>query len=87
MHDIDQLVWLTQSERPEHVYVTTHAHDEVMADFGEADAIGMMIKYKGGAIASFDACRESVYGYDIRMEVGSVVFDYTGTSYNTWSKR
>ncbi|KAK3802928.1 hypothetical protein RRG08_020029 [Elysia crispata] len=69
VHDIDQLVWLTQSERPEHVYVTTHAHDEVMADFGEADAIGMMIKYKGGAIASFDACRESVYGYDIRMEI------------------
>ncbi|GFS22698.1 inositol 2-dehydrogenase [Elysia marginata] len=69
VHDIDQLVWLTQSERPEHVYVTTHAHDEVMADFGEADAIGMMIKYKDGAIASFDACRESVYGYDIRMEI------------------
>ncbi|GFO09778.1 inositol 2-dehydrogenase [Plakobranchus ocellatus] len=69
VHDIDQLVWLTQSERPEHVYVTTHAHDEIMADFGEADAIGMMIKYKDGAIASFDACRESVYGYDIRMEI------------------
>ena len=70
MHDVDQLVWLTQSERPEHIYVTTHAHDSVMAEFKEADAIGVMMKYPSGIIVSMDAFRESVYGYDIRMEVG-----------------
>ncbi|XP_012945195.1 myo-inositol 2-dehydrogenase [Aplysia californica] len=69
VHDVDQLVWLTQSERPEHIYVTTHAHDATMAEFKEADAIGVMIKYPSGIIASLDGFRESVYGYDIRMEI------------------
>jgi len=69
VHDVDQLVWLTQSERPEHIYVTTHAHDSVMAEFKEADAIGVMMKYPSGIIVSMDAFRESVYGYDIRMEI------------------
>lgn len=69
VHDVDQLVWLTQSERPEQIYVTTHAHDEVMAEFKEADAIGVMMKYPSGIIVGMDAFRESVYGYDIRMEI------------------
>jgi len=69
VHDVDQLVWLTGAQRPESIYVTTHAHDAVMAEFKEADAIGILMKYPSGAIVSMDAFRESVYGYDIRMEI------------------
>lgn len=66
---MDHLVWITQAERPEHVYVITHNHDKVMAEFGEADALGMIIKYRSGTIATLNSFRESVYGYDIRSEV------------------
>ncbi|KAK6195427.1 hypothetical protein SNE40_000863 [Patella caerulea] len=69
IHDIDTLVWLTKAEQPESVFVQSHAHDKVMNKMGVDDALMMMVKYKSGLIASIDLVRDSVYGYDIRVEI------------------
>ncbi|KAK7090485.1 hypothetical protein V1264_010275 [Littorina saxatilis] len=69
VHDVDIIVWLTQAELPEFIYVVTHAHDQVLADKGVDDSLTVVIKYKSGVIATIDSCRETTYGYDIRVEV------------------
>ncbi|KAL8597918.1 hypothetical protein ACOMHN_063814 [Nucella lapillus] len=69
VHDVDMIVWLTQGEEPELIYVLTHAHDEVLAERGIDDSLTVLLKYRSGIIATIDSCRETTYGYDIRVEV------------------
>ncbi|XP_041356204.1 myo-inositol 2-dehydrogenase-like [Gigantopelta aegis] len=69
VHDIDMMVWITKAERPESIYVITHAHDKKMAEFGEADTMVAVVKYKCGIIVTLDTSRYAAYGYDMRMEV------------------
>ena len=69
VHDIDTLVWLTDGQVPESIYVETHAHDQTLAESGVHDALMVLLKYKSGIIATVDICRECSYGYDIRLEV------------------
>lgn len=69
VHDVDTIVWLTDAELPESIYVITHAHDAELAETGVADTIVVVIKYKSGIIATIDSCRETNYGYDMRIEV------------------
>ncbi|XP_076435593.1 myo-inositol 2-dehydrogenase-like [Babylonia areolata] len=69
VHDVDMIVWLTQGEVPELIYVVTHAHDEVLSEKGIDDSLTVLIKYRSGIIATIDSCRETTYGYDIRLEV------------------
>ncbi|XP_025078582.1 uncharacterized protein LOC112554776 [Pomacea canaliculata] len=69
VHDVDMIVWLTQGQEPEFIYVITHSHDAELAEAGVADSITVLLKYKSGVIAAIDSCRETTYGYDIRVEV------------------
>ncbi|XP_041356194.1 myo-inositol 2-dehydrogenase-like [Gigantopelta aegis] len=69
VHDIDLMVWITRAQRPESVYVVTHTHDTKMAEFGEADTMVAVVKYKCGILATLDASRYAAYGYDMRLEV------------------
>lgn len=69
VHDVDMIVWLTQGQEPEFIYVVTHSHDAELAEAGVADSITVLLKYKSGVIAAIDSCRETTYGYDIRVEV------------------
>ena len=69
---MDTVVWLMQGEVPEFIYVVTHAHDAVLAKSGIDDSLTVVMKYKSGVIATIDSCRETTYGYDVRVEVGVV---------------
>nr|KAG5690963.1 hypothetical protein BaRGS_027282 [Batillaria attramentaria] len=55
----DIIVWLTQCEQPEFIYVVTHAHDAELAVNNIADSLTVVIKYKSGVIATIDSCRET----------------------------
>jgi len=74
VHDIDTSVWLTSGERPISVYSLTHAHDSIMNEIGQPDIAVLLIKYESGLISIIDIDRDSVYGYDIRIEVCISVF-------------
>lgn len=63
------IVWLTKAQRPESIYINCHVHDEALQDCKEPDALAGLIKYPSGILVTMDTFRESVYGYDIRLEV------------------
>jgi myo-inositol 2-dehydrogenase/D-chiro-inositol 1-dehydrogenase len=68
-HDYDVIRWLSGSEA-ESVLAdgATTAYPELEA-LGDKDTTMTIIKLANGALAHVDACRVSVYGYDIRAEV------------------
>lgn len=68
VHDIDMIVWLTKAQRPESIYINCHVHDPALHECREPDALAGLIKYPDGTLVTMDAFRESVYGYDIRLE-------------------
>ncbi|WAR28204.1 IOLG-like protein [Mya arenaria] len=68
VHDIDMVVWLTRAQRPESIYITCHVHDEQLQQCGQPDSMAGLIKYPDGVFVTMDVFRESVYGYDIRLE-------------------
>ena len=63
------IVWLTDAKRPESIFVNCHVHDANLQDCGEPDSLAALIKYPDGTLITMDVFRESVYGYDIRLEV------------------
>ena len=68
-HDYDVIRWLSGSEAVSVVAdgVTT-AYPE-LKKLGDQDTTMTIIRLANGALAHVDACRVSVYGYDIRAEV------------------
>lgn len=78
-HDYDVIRWLSGSEARSIVAdgVTT-AYPELEA-LGDKDTTMTIIRLANGALAHVDACRVSVYGYDVRAEVvgttGAVFMD------------
>lgn len=74
VHDFDFLTWIMQGTAPESIYVVTHAHDPIMAEIGQPDVCSVIMKYPDGSVAMLDACRESCYGYDNRVEVSPLYY-------------
>jgi myo-inositol 2-dehydrogenase / D-chiro-inositol 1-dehydrogenase len=78
-HDYDVIRWLSGSEAVSVMAdgVTT-AYTDLKA-LGDQDTTMTIIKLANGALAHVDACRVSVYGYDIRAEVvgteGAAIMD------------
>jgi myo-inositol 2-dehydrogenase / D-chiro-inositol 1-dehydrogenase len=68
-HDYDAIRWLSGSEAVSVVAdgVTT-AYPE-LRELADQDTTMTIIRLSNGALAYVDACRVSVYGYDIRAEV------------------
>jgi myo-inositol 2-dehydrogenase / D-chiro-inositol 1-dehydrogenase len=68
-HDYDVIRWLSGSEAVSVIAdgVTT-AYPE-LKKLGDQDVTMTIVKLENGALAYADACRVSVYGYDIRAEV------------------
>jgi myo-inositol 2-dehydrogenase/D-chiro-inositol 1-dehydrogenase len=78
-HDYDVIRWLSGSEAESIVADgLTTAYPE-LKDLGDKDTTMTIIRLANGALAHVDACRVSVYGYDIRAEVvgteGAVFMD------------
>ena len=46
----------------------------IFYDCGEPDALAGVIKYPDGTLITMDSFRETVYGYDIRLEVGTKTY-------------
>ena len=69
VHDIDMIVWLTDAKTPESIFVNCHVHDDNLKECGEPDSLAALLKYPDGTLITMDVFRESVYGYDIRLEV------------------
>jgi inositol 2-dehydrogenase len=68
-HDYDVIRWLSGSEAVSVIAdgVTTAYPD--LKTLGDQDTTMTIIRLANGALAHVDACRVSVYGYDIRAEV------------------
>jgi len=78
-HDYDVIRWLSGSEAESIIADgATTAYPE-LKDLGDKDTTMTIIRLANGALAHVDACRVSVYGYDIRAEVvgteGAVFMD------------
>jgi myo-inositol 2-dehydrogenase / D-chiro-inositol 1-dehydrogenase len=68
-HDYDVIRWLSGSEATSVVADgMTTAYPE-LKQLGDKDTTMTIIRLSNGALAHVDACRVSVYGYDIRAEV------------------
>ena len=68
-HDYDVIRWLSGSEAKSVIadgMTTAYAELEQL---GDKDTTMTIIRLANGALAHVDACRVSVYGYDIRAEV------------------
>jgi len=78
-HDYDVIRWLSGSEAESIIADgATTAYPELKG-LGDKDTTMTIIRLANGALAHVDACRVSVYGYDIRAEVvgteGAVFMD------------
>lgn len=68
-HDFDVIRWLSGSEAKSVIADgLTTAYPELQK-LGDKDTTMTIIRLANGALAHVDACRVSVYGYDIRAEV------------------
>ena len=69
IHDFDLARWLMQDEVSEvHAYTTVAIRPEV-AQFGDAVASVVNLKFKQGAIGNIESHAQAVYGYDVRTEI------------------
>lgn len=68
IHDIDMACYIT-GEYPIEVYSQGTAFNEQLKEVGDVDAIVVVLRFPSGAIASIDNHRNTVYGYDQRVEV------------------
>jgi len=69
IHDFDMARFLVGDEVEE---IYTQAAVTVNPEIGEAgdvDTALVVMKFKNGAIATIDNCRQAVYGYDQRVEI------------------
>src|SRR5258705_868694 len=80
IHDFDLARWLMQDEVSEvHAYATVSIRPEV-AEFGDAVASVVNLKFDHGAIGNIESYAQAVYGYDVRTEiVGSTGSILVGT--------
>ena len=76
------IVWLTDARTPESIFVNCHVHDDELKDCGEPDSLGVLMKYPDGTLVTMDVFRESIYGYDIRLEVRNS--DFFNLSFSTF---
>jgi myo-inositol 2-dehydrogenase/D-chiro-inositol 1-dehydrogenase len=85
-HDYDVIRWLSGSEVSRVIADgATEAYPE-LKKLDDLDTTMSILHLTNGALAHVDACRVSVYGYDIRAEVvgtEGAVFMSIGTSSNT----
>jgi predicted dehydrogenase len=69
IHDFDLARWLMQDEVSEvHAYATVAIRPEV-AQFGDAVASVVNLKFKQGAIGNIESHAQAAYGYDVRTEI------------------
>ncbi len=68
-HDYDVIRWLSGSEAVSVVADGVTAAYPELEGLGDKDTTMTIIRLANGALAHVDACRVSVYGYDIRAEV------------------
>jgi predicted dehydrogenase len=69
IHDFDLGRWLMQDEVSEiHAYTTVAIRPEV-AQFGDAVASVVNLKFVQGAIGNIESYAQAVYGYDVRTEI------------------
>jgi inositol 2-dehydrogenase len=68
-HDYDVIRWLSGSEAKSVIADGATAAYPELEQLGDKDTTMTIIKLANGALAHVDACRVSVYGYDIRAEV------------------
>lgn len=73
IHDLDIICWV-MGEKPESVYATGHAHNQMFADCGDVDTCSVVLNFPDGAIGMFDISRNAVYGYDQRIEVQCILY-------------
>lgn len=78
-HDYDIIRWLSGSEAVNVVADGVTAAYPELKGLGDQDTTMTIIRLSNGALAYVDACRVSVYGYDIRAEVigteGAAIMD------------
>ena len=67
------MVWMTRCQAPESVYTIGHIHDPKLISAKQPDTAIVTLKFKNGIMCTIDLSRDSVYGYDIRLEV--ILFD------------
>ena len=84
IHDFDLARWLMQDEVSEvHAYTTVAIRPEV-AEFGDAVASVVNLKFNQGAIGNIESHAQAAYGYDVRTEiVGSKGSILVGSLYQT----
>jgi scyllo-inositol 2-dehydrogenase (NAD+) len=69
IHDFDLARWLMQDEVSEvHAYTTVTIRPEV-AQFGDAVASVVNLKFRQGAIGNIESHAQAAYGYDVRTEI------------------
>ena len=69
IHDFDLARWLMQDEVSEvHAYTTVAIRPEV-AQFGDAVASVVNLKFSQGAIGNIESHAQAAYGYDVRTEI------------------
>jgi myo-inositol 2-dehydrogenase/D-chiro-inositol 1-dehydrogenase len=68
IHDLDMARF--QVGEVEEVYATGNVLiDQALHEFGDIDTSVMTLKFSNGTIGTIDNSRQSVYGYDQRLEV------------------
>jgi myo-inositol 2-dehydrogenase/D-chiro-inositol 1-dehydrogenase len=82
IHDFDMARFLIGDE-VESVYTAAAARiDPEIAKAGDLDTAVIVLRFKGGVIATIDNSRKAVYGYDQRVEIlGSAGAIATGNNY------
>src|SRR5262249_50585325 len=69
VHDFDLARWMMRDEVTEvHAYTTSAIRPEV-AQFGDAVASVVNLKFGGGAIGNIESYAQAIYGYDVRTEI------------------
>lgn len=68
VHDIDLICWI-MGEYPISVSAQAHAFIPAVEEIGDYDTIAVVLKFPSGSLGVIDMSRNSVYGYDQRLEV------------------
>lgn len=68
VHDIDLVCWVL-GEYPTHVFASASAFIPEIAALNDYDTVAFTMKFPSGTISMTDLSRNSVYGYDQRLEV------------------
>lgn len=69
IHDFDMARFQAQSEVDEVFAMGAVLVDKAIGDAGDIDTAVVTLRFKNGALATINNCRESAFGYDQRVEV------------------